>query len=160
MDFTGEIFTRARKLNIYLIPQYSWLILLYYLMINAFYKIFIFFEKGNSEITLVLPEKVTSINVSILNILNEWNPFLLFLSITLFLSGIAIAGIYYLPILKSYKFSYRGAIGIYLGSWLFLIVTTIWLFDFLGAYFVIIIPVCAGITSYWEENLKYRLTNL
>lgn len=161
MDLIGEVFTRLRKLNIYILPQYLWLILLYYLMINTFYDLFIKFKNNNPEITIDFPEEIKSLNENILNTLNEWSMFFLFLSFALFFSGIIIASIYYLPVIrKNIKLAVTGSIGIELGLWLLLITVTYFLFNTLSWFFLFVLPIFALITSYWEGNLKYRLFNL
>ncbi|WP_156289426.1 hypothetical protein [Oceanobacillus salinisoli] len=153
MDITNEFLTRVRKLNIYLIPQYLWLILLYYLMINALYKLF---GIMNQDFNFNVPNEILTLNNTILNTIEKWTPFLWFLSIALVFCGLIIAFIQYLPVLESYDFSYRGGIGVYLGSWLLLIVVTIYLFKFLSVFFLVVIPICYGLTKLWENQIKDR----
>lgn len=154
MDLTNELLTRARKLNIYLIPQYSWLILLYYLMINALYKVFNFLGKNNPDFNFDLPTNLLSLNDTVMTHLQEWTPFIWFIAITLIVSGFIIAFIQYLPVLDGYDFSYRAGIGVYLGVWILLIAITIHLYDTLGGLFILSIPICFGLTELWKQKIK------
>ncbi|MYL57385.1 hypothetical protein GLW20_07685 [Virgibacillus halodenitrificans] len=161
MDLMSEVFTRLQKLNIYIIPQYLWLILLYYLMINTFYNLLIKFKENNPEIKIDFPDEFKSLNETILNTLSDWSIFFLFLSIALFFSGISIAFIYYLPVIrKNIKLAVTGSIGIELGLWLLLITVTYFLFKSLSWFFLFVIPLLSLITIYWDKNLKHRLFNL
>lgn len=152
MDIENELLTRARKLNIYLIPQYAWLILLYYLMLNCFYNLFDKFIEHNN-LNFELPAEVLSLNLKMMDLIEKWIPFFLFLSIALILSGIIIAAIRYLPFIGSYKLSYHGMIGFDVGPWLFLMVITYYIFQISGSFFLIIIPIFAGVTQLLKDKL-------
>ncbi|WP_102707336.1 hypothetical protein [Terribacillus saccharophilus] len=147
MDFSNELLTRARKLNLYVLPQYVWLILLYYLMINSLYNLF----ASTLESYPKIPQEVLIFNNVLMGYIEEWSPFLWFLSISLIISGILIAFIRYLPVLSSYNFSYRGDIGIYLGSWILLISITIYLYENFGSWFHVVIPLCYFVIGIWEK---------
>ncbi|WP_346244182.1 hypothetical protein MKZ19_07435 [Shouchella clausii] len=157
MDLTSEIANRVRKLNIYLIPQYLWLILLYYLTLNALYKIYDDGDdpfKNNSDSTIDFPNEILLFNETIMTTIEKWTPFLWFLAIALIFSGLLITFIKFLPVISSYKISDHCDIGIYLGFWVLLIAITIYLFNFLGYFFPLTIPICFLLTGLWQSKLK------
>jgi hypothetical protein len=139
MEF-NKIFTNIiSKLNLYVIPQFLWLMILYYLMINVFYNYYLFILKElNIHNKGYLPNEVIELNTKIMYEIKIWLPFILFLGIALLLSGLLIALIKYLPIIKNYEFSYHGDFGLFVGGWLILICLTIKLYQWFDGYFIII----------------------
>lgn len=144
MEIEKEVFTRISKLNIFLIPQYLWLLLLYYLMINLFYD-FLINNLEEKNVIPLIPNEVLKLNEKIMTTIDSWLPFLFFIAISLFISGIIIGFIQVLPIIENYNFSYYGSIGVYLGLWIFLIASTYSIFEFSRTIFISIIPAIAAV---------------
>ncbi|WP_019242829.1 MULTISPECIES: hypothetical protein [Bacillus] len=135
MEFTKYAVNLLNKLNLYILPHYIWLIILYYLMINVFYKYFLSVFKDQDKIITSIPNEVIQFNSMILHEIDKWLPLLWFLGFAFIFSGIFIGFIQHAPILHNKKISEHGIYGLFLGPWLLFIAITIEIYNFSGGYF-------------------------
>ncbi|GAB1807647.1 hypothetical protein [Priestia megaterium] len=155
-EVVKSIANQIKKFNLYALPQFLWLVLLYYLMINVFFQYFqILFKEDVS-----IPFKVIDFNNLIIDTIDKWLPFTWLLGIAFFLSGILISLIKFFPYVESHKVSDHGDYGIFLGVWILLIASTYSLYNILGLYFPIAVPLVPIIKYLWDKaweklNKKY-----
>lgn len=149
-EVVKNIANQIKKFNLYALPQFLWLALLYYLMINVFFQYFqILFKEDVS-----IPFKVINFNNLIIDTIDKWLPFTWLLSIAFFLSGILISLIKFFPYIDSYKVSDHGDYGIFLGVWISLIAFACTLYNKLGLYFPIVVPLVPTIKYIWDKAIK------
>ncbi|MGZ0879049.1 hypothetical protein ACWZQY_024085 [Priestia megaterium] len=155
-EVVKSIANQVKKFNLYVLPQFLWLVLLYYLMINVFFQYFqVLFKEDVS-----IPFKVIDFNNLIIDTIDKWLPFTWLLGIAFFLSGIFISLIKFFPYVESHKVSDYGDYGIFLGVWILLIASTYSLYNILGLYFPIAVPLVPIIKYLWDKvweklNKKY-----
>ncbi|UXH44446.1 hypothetical protein N5C46_22990 [Rossellomorea vietnamensis] len=116
-EFSKVISNEVKKINLYSLPQYTWLVLLYYLSINAIWN---WVQVIDSKVD-IMPKQVIDLNNIIFITLKTWVPFVLFLGIAFLISGICLGVIKFLPFLEDERFSWHGAYGIVIGMWLVII---------------------------------------
>ncbi|MCM3152253.1 hypothetical protein V8V54_07660 [Priestia megaterium] len=149
-EVVKNIANQVKKFNLYALPQFLWLAILYYLMINVFFQYFqILFKEDVS-----IPFKVINFNNLIIDTIDKWLPFTWLLGIAFFLSGILISLIKFFPYIDSYKVSDHGDYGIFLGVWISLIAFACTLYNKLGLYFPIMVPLVPTIKYIWDKTIK------
>lgn len=160
MDFTNEITNRIKQLDLYLIPQFTWLVLLYFLMLNTCFKYFLkiknAIETSDNNLNFKIPKEIISFNTTITHEISIWTPFLWFISISLIISGFFIAFLKFVPGVSSNVMFYHIEFGIYFGLWILLIVVTLLIYNLFGLYFPLAFPILYFITDQWDKvRTKY-----
>ncbi|MEK4973596.1 hypothetical protein NSQ89_14655 [Niallia sp. FSL R7-0648] len=161
MDLSNEVTkvvsNQISKLNIYTYPQYVWLVFLYYLMLNVAFKLLQLLPISTSYFEKKMPVEILNINEMIMSKIDKWMPFLWFLVIAFFFSGILIVFIRFIPFVNNQKISYHGDIGIFLSIWLFLFAISYELYNLMNYYFPLAIILIALVKSGYDHLYdKYR----
>lgn len=161
MEFSSYVTNLATKLNLYIIPQYIWLVTTYYLMINVTYKYFLNIFQDDREILNSIPKEAIQFNTLVLGEIDKWLPLLWFLSISFIFSALFVGLIEHLPFFKYERVAEDGKYGMTLGIWLFFIASTIEIYHFTDGFFPLFL---LGLTliKMWIENraiVKSRYTN-
>jgi hypothetical protein len=138
-EATKSVMTQVNKLNLYMIPQYLWLVFLYYLMLNVFLN---YAESLSPELSFV-PDLILEKNDNLKAVISSLMPFIWFLGISLIGCGFLISAIRLLPYLEKFKMSYDGEYGLFLGTWLLLIGFTHALYAFIPGIFPFVILILA-----------------
>lgn len=140
MNFFEKMLSKS---NVCKILQIFWIIELYFLMANSLNDIIL--KSSNSKSLLnYFPIQVNKYNNIILNYMNEWNLFILFLALILLLSSIFIIWIKFIPKISDYNIiKIYSAYGVYAFIWLILIFVTYRIFYFNKTIFIFIIPFVA-----------------
>lgn len=135
---TKNIANHIQKLNLYILPKYIWLVLLYYLSLNTVSNLFFNATKNDANLINSVPVEAIKINTLILTEIEKWMPFIWFLCIAFFISGVSIT---FLKVVTSNIID--AEYGLHIGFWLFIIGITFGLYNFLGMFFIILIPFLA-----------------
>ncbi len=147
------------KVTVYTVLQIFWLLEVYYLMCNSVLNILdgLEMKSGNQSLLSIFPISVKMYNEMILRIINEWNNFILFLALILFISGIIISMTRAIPGISSYNLIYgHCTYGIYASGWLILIYGTYWAFSLSNVIFFIAIPIIAVVCGLLKKvKMKY-----
>jgi hypothetical protein len=138
-EATRSMMTQVNKLNLYMIPQYLWLVFLYYLMLNVFLN---YAENLSPELSFV-PDLILEKNNDLKAAISSLIPFIWFMGISLIGCGFLISAIRLLPYLEKFKMSYDGEYGLFLGTWLLLIGFTHALYAFIPGIFPFLILILA-----------------
>ncbi|MDM5359702.1 hypothetical protein [Peribacillus sp. ACCC06369] len=143
MDLIG-IFTSLKN-NIYAIPQFAWLILLYIYVINSLASLF----KNALEPSVIktIPESLLIYNDIIMKFIDNWAPSFLPLGLLLMYSGVLISFIQTLPYIGSLKVALHAPSGIYLGLWMLIIYITYKSYIIWGSWFLLLLPAIYCITE-------------
>ncbi|MFD6207331.1 hypothetical protein [Peribacillus sp. NPDC060253] len=152
MDISSIVTNQLKQLNLYLIPSYLWLFLLYYLIINS---LITFFEYMGDfgPIIKKIPKELLSYNNIIMRYLDMWVPLFGFFGLVIFIAGVIVALIQFLPYIGNYKMTIHGAYGISLGIWFIIIWATYKSYVFLDLWFLLLLP---GIICIVEGVKKLR----
>lgn len=141
-----------KKLNLYTILQALWLTEMYYLGVNSVYNI------ANERIIInkiKVPSLILKYNDLILNYFKDFSDFVMFLSIALFICGLSIIFIRFIPKLSDYNLLYcYSDYGFTSGMWLFLIYGTYELYSFIGIFFLITPILVFGVTELFKKMSK------
>lgn len=154
---TQETLKKIFSISFYTLPQYIWILLLYYIMLNSLSDLFI------SEILSdYIPKHVKELNQVALDFLEQYQWFVLFLSLGLFISGFFITILKIIPYLNNFQSMFiAGKQGIDYGFWLFLMWATIYFYNSVGKCFIIIFFVASLIIPaliewiFNKKNSKY-----
>lgn len=140
MNFFEKMLSKSNTCKIL---QIFWIIELYFLMANSLNDIIS--KSSNSKSLLnYFPIQVNKYNNIILNYMNEWNLFILFLALILLLSSIFIIWVKFIPKISDYNIiKIYSAYGVYAFIWLILIFVTYRIFYFNKTIFILIIPFVA-----------------
>lgn len=140
MNFFEKMLSKSNTCKIL---QIFWIIELYFLMANSLNDIIS--KSSNSKSLLnYFPIQVDKYNNIILNYMNEWNLFILFLALILLLSSIFIMWVKFIPKISDYDIiKIYSAYGVYAFIWLILIFVTYRIFYFNKTIFIFIIPFVA-----------------
>lgn len=140
MNFFQKMLSKSNTCKIL---QIFWIIELYFLMANSLNDIIS--KSSNSKSLLnYFPIQVNKYNNIILNYMNEWNLFILFLALILLLSSIFIIWVKFIPKISDYDIiKIYSAYGVYAFIWLILIFVTYRIFYFNKTIFIFIIPFVA-----------------
>lgn len=138
------------KLNLFILLQVVWLV--------EFYVLAAFAAKTCLEnvlqISIDIPVAITKYSDKIFEWMAEYNQFLLFLAIIMFLvglSGMCFTGV---EILKKYKLIYQYSdFGVYAGAWMFFIFMTYRLYIKFNGWFLIL-PLIALIICALSKKIK------
>ncbi|MCR8655845.1 hypothetical protein [Paenibacillus endoradicis] len=149
--FTGKF----KQLNLYVLPQFMWLILLYYLMLNSFVSII---DKSNllqniglKPILTYFPEIIIEKNELILQFLTDWCPFIIFLSIGLLLCGVILILLKEIIVIGEYKVIWNhSSYGISAFLWYSLIGITIYFYELMQAWFPLYVIVAYTLSKSFE----------
>lgn len=156
MDFSRYVTNLLNELNLYVLPQYLWLVITYYLTINVTYEYFLHIFRDEKEVIEKIPSEVLNINQVIMSEIDKWLPFVWFLAIAFLFSGICIGLIQHIPFLSKKRVSIHGDYGLTLGIWLLLIAFTIEIYHFSGKFFPLFLLVTAfiklGVEEYKEKK--------
>lgn len=152
--FIRSLTHHIEKLNLYILPKYIWLALLYFLSINTVLNLFLRATKTDPTFPKFIPEEANKVNDIIMTHLEKWIPFVLFLCIAFVISGFTIT------FLKFVNINIRDVeYGLYIGFWLFIIVATFEFYIILGSFFLLLIPFTALVKySLSRLMLKYNIS--
>lgn len=161
----GQVNDRVKKLNLYELPQYAWLVLLYYLMLNALlnfsqteYCKIIFDIK--LDFISSFPSTVVQLNETIKEKIAIWMPFIRFLWIGFFISGLLLTIVRRLPIVRNYGvIQWHADYGLFIFPWLALSDLTYYLYMHLGSLFILIPPLfylCADFLERVRKKLESK----
>ncbi|MED4634996.1 hypothetical protein P9443_19170 [Peribacillus frigoritolerans] len=159
MDISSVVTNQLRRLNLYVLPQYLWLILLYYLMINSFIILFENIEDFRIFIKNI-PEVFLNYNNIVMRYIDMWVPFLIFLGFILILSGVIIKTIQVLPYIENFQITIHGPFGIYLGIWMLIISCTYKSYIILGSWFLLLLPAIYCIAEVIKKLINKKLGQL
>lgn len=151
-EATRQIANQLKKLNFYTFPQYLWLVLIYYLMINCIVNFSFSAEIVKST---DIPKQILVYNDKIMLVIEHWVPFVELLSGAVFISGMLIAFVRYLPFFESQRVARDAAYGFYVGIWLFIFVYTYKLYSYLGDFFPFSVIIIFILIELWNK-LKTR----
>ncbi|CAM4018596.1 hypothetical protein [Mesobacillus zeae] len=144
------------QLNLYILPQYVWLIITYYLMINVFYDYSSHLFKNDIELFKKIPTEAFEFNSMVLGEINKWLPLVWFLSFAFLFSGLIIVLIRFFPFLENLKMSFHGRYGLFLGGWLLITAISIQLYNYAGHFFPLFIVAVALIKICGEEYFSKK----
>lgn len=132
-----------KGMTLYTLPQYFLLVLIYYLMVNS---VLITVFKDMINVQSVIPKIALEKNEEILALIHSWLPFIGLLGVTLFVSGLFIGVLTYIPGFLGNRVFYNASFGVIIGPWLilsyiaYLIFTfsqTLFMFSIIISYFMI-----------------------
>lgn len=155
---------KLKKLNLYILPQFIWLIELYYLLLNSLIQIVdktkFYAEFNLKPISHYIPEVVAEKNLLIMKYLNEWNTFIFLFSFGMLICGILLTLLRGISVVKNYNIIFRhSSYGMDVFLWIFLIAVTFWFYEKLNYWFPFIIIIPYLWTKIWEkikESLERR----
>ena len=149
------------KLNIYNLLQVIWLIEIYYLVINSINEKVQEILRSDQTLPKLdyVPSQVRQYNAMILNYMDKWNEFILFLSIVLIFSALIISFVKGITRLSDYKIIKSHCdYGLYSGVWLMLIYFTYRIFVYSEVILIISIPSIA-LLFYLKDNVKEKINS-
>lgn len=136
--------------------QYTWLILLYYLMMNSFY--ILTYEKL-SNLNITLKSNLAFYNDLIMSKLIDYNSTVLYLSLLFFVSGTSIAIVLFMSILD-YRIAAFVTIGIELGYWLFVMFLTYKTYEVIGVFFPIAVLLISLAVRFLKDAFSSYFSHL
>ncbi|WP_375199715.1 hypothetical protein [Bacillus sp. RS11] len=131
-----------KGMTLYTLPQYLLLVLIYYLMVNSVLNVF----KDMINVQSVIPKIALEKNAEILTLIHSWLPFIGLLGVTLFVSGLFIGVLTYIPGFLGNRVFYNASFGVIIGPWLILSYIaylifnynqTLFMFSIIISYFMI-----------------------
>jgi hypothetical protein len=153
---------KLKKINLYQIPQFIWLIELYYLMSNAFIKILdninIMHKIGLNSVVTYLPNIVVKYNELVLQYLFEWSNFILFISLALLFSGLIITLLRETASFQNFGIIWEHcSYGLDVYFWFLFIALTYYTFNTLEAWFptfIVVLFIGSKIWSFLRQRLE------
>jgi len=144
------------RFNLFTIPQVVWLIQIHFFMLNSMLFYFNAMYGENEDIVDQFPEEVTIYNEMIHHYLEEWIPFIGFLSVCLLVSGLLISVLSILPFVSKY-----GIIQTYAGYgfnsflWFFLIYITYRIYDWSVMLFPLSFWITFMMVGLWQKLIEF-----
>lgn len=141
----------VKNQNLYTIPQYLLIILIYYLMFNA---IFNSITNLNINVDKIVPEIILTNNDKLKILLDEWMPFVGLLGVVCFIAGFLIDGLKHIPYISGFKAFHESGISWYIAPWLIIGYAFFVLYNFNQFIFMFSISIIFIIVQGSKELLK------
>ncbi|WP_243015007.1 hypothetical protein [Brevibacillus borstelensis] len=154
---------KVKSISVYHILHYIWLVEIYYLVINALYQCAVH-SLGKIELTQVIPIVIIKFNNEVMNLLQEWNPFILTIGAGLFVSAFFVSMSKHIFFIKnSGIIFYHADAGFHFSKWLIMIALTYFVYDWTGKFLPLVIFLLLLLTLSLEKfgtflKTKYGIT--
>lgn len=154
---------KAKGVNVYHLLHYVWLIEIYYLILNSL-SIFIIQVPEIKELADIIPPIINKYNGIIMNSLQSWSPFILLLSVGLFVASFFVSMSKHILFTKnSGVIFYHADAGLFFSKWLFIIALTYYVYTWTGKFLPLIMIILVLLTQGLKKFLsiletKYDIT--
>lgn len=148
------------KVDLFFIPEFLWVMLLYYLGLNAilnseFINNLIVELTEFSELNELIPSVILDYNNLIMNIISEWIHFIILLTVGMFICGILLGFLPYVKWLKSKTINKYAAYGLYFSKWGYLTIVVYYTYTWFGLWYLFIILFMCIVIYYIDLYIDY-----